>query len=123
MLPTVAMAPDSPTAPRTEDRSAVTPPPNVSYAPGMITFEDPRQIAAETLSARSCYTVEIKPWGFEDAEAYLVVEHHEPGFVPMGAPVVLVSKLDGALNLVPYLADADRFHAMARVGAPEPSTV
>lgn len=89
----------------------------------MATFEDARRLAAATVSTHSGYAVIIEPWGFEGTEAYLTVEHHEPGLVPMGAPVLLVSKLDGTLDLVPYLADADRFDAMARVGAPEPATV
>lgn len=57
----------------------------------MTTFEDARGIAATTLSANWGYEVATEPWGFEDAKDYLVVEHHEPGLVPMGAPGVLVS--------------------------------
>lgn len=85
----------------------------------VITFHEARQIAAATLSARFGYEVPIEPWGFEDAEAFLVLEHHEPDLVPMGAPAVFVSKADGALTLVPHLSGRERIKAMRSVGVPE----
>jgi hypothetical protein len=122
MLPTLATASDPRGAALAEGNPSVTAPLSLSYDPAMpISFEDARQIAAATLSALWNYAVEIEPHGREDEHDFIVLVRHDVEL--LGGPLVLVTKADGSVNFVPYLADPDRWEAMAPAGAPEQSTV
>jgi len=80
----------------------------------MITFEDARGIAAATLSAQWDYAVEIEPHGREDNEDFMVFVRYDDEM--LGGPIVLVTKADESVHLVPFISDPDRWAAMVSTG-------
>ena len=80
----------------------------------MITFEDARRIAAATLSAHWDYAVEIEPHGREDDEDFMVFVRYDVEM--LGGPIVLVTKADESVHLVPFISDPERWEAMLPTG-------
>ena len=80
----------------------------------MITFEDARRIAAATLSEHRDYVVEIEPQGREDDEDFMVFVRYDVEM--LGGPIVLVTKADESVHLVPFISDPERWAAMLPTG-------
>ena len=80
----------------------------------MITFEDARRIAAATLSEHWDYTVEIEPHGREDDEDFMVFVRYDVEM--LGGPIVLVTKADESVHLVPLVSAAHLRVAMLPTG-------
>lgn len=97
----------------------------------MITFEQARKIALGRLgltwAADDCGEYTVADYGYEDDDAWMLVDggrryivDDDPECVLVGKPCTLVDKRTGELSFPAYLDDMERFDAMAPVGEHPP---
>lgn len=96
----------------------------------VIPFEQARQIVAAAIpEGWTIGTYTVAPWGYQDAESWLVIDgarewlDGDEDYADMSGTVTMVDKETGAVERLPYLPNIDRVDAMMPCGEGEPEAV